>query len=197
MSLVHRPRSSTNRRPVAAALALAAALGSAACTSSTPVHLTGLVGLGASTANWNAAHPGAGPDGSFGPSVNTGAGTKPTYGAVNFSQGHVAGWVMAFATGTTLGAAEHALSQSLPPDVEQTASSRQTGQGGDSVCEVVSYQSVQLQAVAAGTPELGGGRFAVSFYEQERSGTISSSYATVNTAVVGIPRAAPSVTCPA
>ena len=197
MASPHVKRSSRVRVAPWALAAVGAAVGLSACGPSTPVHLTGLIGIGATTSNWNAAHPviGSG-DIEYGPTVDTGDGVKPTYTEVNYSGGHVTGWVMAFPAATTLAVAERRLSHDLPADVQQTSSSRQTGQGGATACEVVSYQSLQIKLVASGDPDLSAGRIAVSFYALEPSGSISTSYAKVNRAVVGLPRNVPNPTCP-
>lgn len=197
---VHPSRRGPFRHPgsLAAAVACTGSLVLAGCSHPAAVHVTGLAGLGASSHNWSAVHgPANSPSGSsFGPVVDTGAGTWATYTGVTFSGGHVAGWVMAFPAGTRLVAAERLVSHDLPSDTQQTASARQDRQSGTGVCEVVSYQSLQLRLTLAGGTALADGRFTVSFFEVEPSGSVSASYARVNRAVVGEPSSVPSPTCP-
>ena len=189
--------STTQRaRALAAALACGGLLG-AACTHPAPVHPSGLTGLGATVDNWNAVHSAAGgPNHSYGPDVDTGAGSLPTYSGVTFSAGHVVGWVMAFPAGTRLISAEHALGADLPSDTEQTASLRQSRQSGPGACEVVSYQSIQLRLAVSSDSSLAAGKFSVSFFDVQPGGSVSESYAKVDRAVVGAPASVPSPTCP-
>ena len=184
------------RRLCATAVVASLAVLGACSTTKAPVHVTGLAGLGGTSSNWNATHTAIATGSTYGPTISTGAGTQPTYSAVAQSSGHVAGWVMAFASGTKLAAAEHALSHDLPPDTEQIASARQTRQSGSGVCEVVSYQSFQLRLAFQSDPTLGSGRFSVSFFNVQSGGSVATSYAKVNRAVVGSPSNAPNPTCP-
>jgi hypothetical protein len=127
--------------------------------------------------------------------VVTGAGTKPAYSVVTRSGDHVAGWVMAFPAGTTLASAERLLSLQLPPDVQQTSSSRQTARSGGGACEVVDYQSFQLAVAFTGSPEMSNGKFSVSFFQVQPNGSIATSYVQVNRAIVAIPVPVPQPTC--
>ena len=171
----------------------------AACSSNTGSahHVTGLTGLGATSKNWSSVHEAVpsstGP--AYGPIVVTGAGTKPKYTVVTLSNDHVVGWVMAFRAGTTLASAEHTLSHDLPVDVQQTSSSREMAQSGTGECEVVGYQSAQLAFALAGQSELANGTFSVSFFEALPTGSISTSYARVNRAIVGAPQPMPQPAC--
>ena len=168
-----------------------------ACSSSPPARVSGLTGLGATTRNWNAVHQATSPNGSdYGPTVNTGVGSRSTYTSVTVSSGHVSGWVMSFRKGSTLAAAEHLLGHDLPGDAQQISSSRQTGSSPGYVCEVVSYQSLQLRLASPNDPNLSSGRFSVSYFEVQLNGQIASSYAHVNRAVVGSPVPPSTPTCP-
>ncbi|HLX89700.1 MAG TPA: hypothetical protein VKR22_14740 [Acidimicrobiales bacterium] len=179
------------------AVALSACSGSPAKSAGTAPHITGLTGIGATTGNWGARHQvfsaGAG---TYGPEVQTDSGRQPTYLGVHIVAGHVTGWVMNFGVHTTLAEAEFKLDGDLPPDVEQTASSRETTNDGAGACEVVNFMSTQAQAALSGVPALASGRFSVSFYELQASGAIASSYVTVNRAVVGVPGDIPGPACP-
>lgn len=184
--------------PVCAGMILEACSGSGSPPATThPV--AGLKGLGASSANWDAVHgqPTSSNGSTFGPSVVTGAGTKQRYTVVTLSSGQVSGWVMSFQAGTTLLSAENLLRADLPSDSQQTSSSKQTAGTGPAACEVVAYQSVQLALASHGNASLANGKFTVSFFEVQADGSISSSYAKVDRAIVGSPSPVPRPACPA
>lgn len=196
--MISSPRLAPFRRAGAALTAACACVMLPACSHPGPVHVNGLAGLGATSANWNVVHQatGAGDGRDFGPLVDTGAGSKPTYGDVTFAGGHVAGWVMAFPAGTRLVSAERLLAHELPADTQQTASLRQQRQAGPGACEVVSYQSLQLRLAFSAVPALSAGKFSVSFFDVLPGGSMSTSYVRVNRAVVGNPSPVSGPTCP-
>jgi hypothetical protein len=176
---------------------LVASCSKSSTTSSTP-RVNGLAGLGATLSNWDTVHGPSSSNGSaFGTSVVTGEGTRPKYRSVTQANGHIAGWVMAFPAGTTLLTAEREVRLDLPPDAQQTSSARETTAAGAATsCEVVTFQSVELAFAFRGKPPLGTGKFAVSFFDVQPNGTISTSYAKVNQAVVADPVPVPQPTCP-
>jgi hypothetical protein len=207
-TLMTAPTSQSRRRARFEAWAIAVALLAApvlisACSvgdsgASQADHVTGPTGLGATSKNWSTAHDPVGSSKtSFGPVVATGAGAKPRYTVVTLSNDHVAGWVMAFSGGTTLAAAQRAVGRDLPADTQQTASSRESNQSGTGACEVVSFQSTEVGLALAGDPTLAGGKFTVSYFEVDPSGSIAPTYTHVNRAIVGVASPVPQPVCPA
>jgi hypothetical protein len=181
--------------PVAAGLALAACSGGG--TTSTPARVTGLTGLGATKANWDATHkPGSSGSGSYGPSVETGAGTRDRFTEVVVTDGRVAKWTMAFPASTRLADAESAVRGELPVDTTQTASWRGKEASGNGVCEVVDYKSKTLATLTGKGSSAGAGEFAVSFWQRTSGGSIGPSIVRVNTAFVGLPAMKPQSPCP-
>lgn len=183
--------------PVACvALALAAcSSGSGSSTSSTP-HVNGPTGLGATTANWAAVHPSGSSGDSFGPSVDTGAGTKDRYTSVTHANGRVTGWNMAFSSGTRLAPAEAQVRRELPADATQTASWRGAVHPGSGACEVVNFKSRTIDRLLGSVPGFAAGTFAVSFSQRSQSGATAASIVRVNHAVVGMPARRPGSACP-
>jgi hypothetical protein len=159
-------------------------------------HGNGLHGLGATIGTWEEVHGSPTSSGtSYGATVATGAGQKPRYSEVTQSGGLISGWVMAFAAATTLGSAEHAVGQELPPDAQQTASARQTPSTGSGACEVVKFHSARLATVFGQDQNLASGDFTVSYFQVLPNGSVAATYKDVNKAVVGLPSTVPPPNC--
>jgi hypothetical protein len=146
-----------------------------------------LAGVGATTAQWNARHPsgsGSAAHGvSYGPVVPMKSGAIDTYTEVTTTDDRVVGWTMAFADGTTIGAAEAEVRAQLPDDTRQTASRRATFGSSSDTCEIVSFESQKLkQALGARRSTVG-----VTLYQIGVHGKRSPSIEVVDRAIVQVP----------
>jgi hypothetical protein len=183
---VHRP-GLVGVLGLAVAGLLAGCGGTSAPSSTTAAVGPKLDGVGATTAQWNARHASGGGSAahgpSYGPAVPMKGGAIDTYTDVTTTDGRVVGWTMAFADGTTIGAAEADVRAQLPDDTRQTASRRARFGSSSDTCEIVSYESQKLKkALGAGRSTVG-----VTLYQIGVNGKRSPSIEVVDRAIVQVP----------
>ena len=170
---------------VGSAVALAAcSSGSANPSPSTTVH-PGVAVLGATTAEWQSAHPSntVGGSAGYGSSVTVDGRSVPQFTAVATRGGRVVGFHMSFPPATRLATAEQLVRSELPTDVEQTASWRGTFRSTGGYCEFVNYKSAKL-ATQVPTATASASNVGLKVYQIKNGKTGSPSIRIVNSADV-------------
>jgi len=132
-------------------------------------------GLGATEAQWSAAHGGSG---------RTGTGVRDS--AAVTRGGRVVGWTMTFSSGTSIATALTQVDAQLPPDARQTASHRATFPHSSDICEMVTFESASLGTTLGASRDTVG----VVLDELGADGKGSTSIAVVDHATIRVPAAA-------
>ena len=141
---------------------------------------TAAAGLGATVAQWSAAHGGSG---------RSGTGVRDS--APVTRGGRVVGWTMTFSSGTSIATALTQVDAQLPSDARQTASHRATFPRSSDICEIVTFESASLRTTLGASRDTAG----VTLDEVGADGMGSTSIAVVDHATIRVPAAAAGARC--